>query len=130
EKGRRLGPDDFPRSNWDLRRWLWLPGLGCRGLFRMTFLPHVTALTGVGVGGGSLVYAGTLPVPDDSFFDAPSWRGLADWKAELEPHYQTARRMLGATDNPHVTEADRVLAEVAADLGRSERLRPATVGVY
>ena len=52
EQGRRLGPGDFPRSNWNLKRWLWMPGLGFRGLFRMTFLRHVTALSGVGVGGG------------------------------------------------------------------------------
>src|SRR5215475_13518040 len=38
EKGRRLAADDFPHSNWNLKRWLWLPTLGFRGLFKMTFL--------------------------------------------------------------------------------------------
>jgi cholesterol oxidase len=32
EKGRRFAPEDFPRSNWDLRRWLWLPHFGLRGI--------------------------------------------------------------------------------------------------
>src|SRR5690606_38848474 len=55
EKGRELGPDEFPKSNWNLRRWLWMPRLGWRGLFQMKFFRHVTVLSGVGVGGGSLV---------------------------------------------------------------------------
>jgi cholesterol oxidase len=118
EKGRRLGPDDFPRSNWNLKRWLWLPSLGFRGLFKMTFLRHVTALSGVGVGGGSLVYANTLPIPKDDFFAAPSWARLADWKGELAPHYPTVRRMLGAAENPHTTPADEMIREIGRDLGR------------
>ncbi len=128
EKGRRFAPDDFPKSNWDLKRWLWLPKLGMRGLFQMTFLPHVTALSGVGVGGGSLVYANTLPIPKDSFFDAVSWGGLAKWKEELAPHYLTARRMLGAVENPNSTYPDEVLAQ----LGRERNLEhhPSTVAVY
>ncbi|MEK7706351.1 MAG: GMC family oxidoreductase [Myxococcota bacterium] len=130
EKGRRLGASDFARSNWNLKRWLWLPALGCRGLFKMTFLRHLTALSGVGVGGGSLVYANTLPLPKPSFFDAPSWAHLAAWRAELEPHYATARRMLGTTRNPHVTAPDRVLEEVARDLGRAEFFSPTDVAVF
>ncbi len=92
EKGRRWKPDAFPRTNWDLRRWMWAPSLGCRGIFKMTFLPHLTALSAVGVGGGSLVYANTLPVPRQDFFRAPSWAALADWERELAPHYETAGR--------------------------------------
>ena len=57
EKGRRLQAEDFPATNWNLKRWMWLPSLGFRGLFKMTLLPNITALSGVGVGGGSLVYA-------------------------------------------------------------------------
>lgn len=130
EKGRRLGPADFPRTNWNLRRWLWLPGLGFRGLFKMTFLRHITALSGVGVGGGSLVYANTLPVPPDGFFQTGAWSGLCDWKGELAPHYDTARRMLGATANPYVTYPDEVMQEIARDLGRADQVHPTTVAVY
>jgi cholesterol oxidase len=130
EKGRRLGPADFPKTNWNLKRTFWLPAVGFRGLFKMTFLRHVTALSGVGVGGGSLVYANTLPVPKDDFFAAPSWRTLADWKKELEPHYATALRMLGATRTPIVTPPDEVLREVAREIGREDGYEPTTVAVY
>ncbi|WP_338864829.1 GMC oxidoreductase [Myxococcus stipitatus] len=129
EKGRRLGPAEFPKTNWDLRRWLWMPRLGWRGLFKMTFFRHVTVLSGVGVGGGSLVYANTLPIPKDDFFEASSWGHLAHWKQELSEHYLTARRMLGATVNPLSTVPDQVLAQVGQDIGRSD-FQPTTVAVY
>ena len=41
EKGMRLGAADFPKSNWDLKRWLWLPSMNCFGLFKLTFFRHV-----------------------------------------------------------------------------------------
>ena len=52
EKGKWYKPEDFPKTNWNLRRWLWEPKLACYGIFKMTFLNHITALSGVGVGGG------------------------------------------------------------------------------
>ncbi|MGC3998608.1 MAG: GMC family oxidoreductase [Anaeromyxobacter sp.] len=130
EKGRRWAPEDFPRSNWNLRRWLWMPALGFHGIFKMTFLRHLTALSGVGVGGGSLVYANTLPTPKDAFFQAPTWRELADWKRELAPHYETALRMLGATQNPHLGPADEVIRAIGRDLGREDGFQPVRVAVY
>jgi cholesterol oxidase len=130
EKGRRFQTRDFPDSNWDLRNWMWLPELGLRGIFQMTFLRHVTILHGVGVGGGSLVYANTLPTPKPSFFRASSWAKLADWHKELEPHYATARRMLGATRYEQRTRGDEVLAQIAADMGRAEHHEPTHVGVF
>ncbi len=129
EKGPRLGAQDFPKTNWDLKRWLWMPRLGWRGLFKMTFFRHVTVLSGVGVGGGSLVYANTLPIPKDDFFQARSWGHLSDWKSELAPHYATARRMLGATVNPLRTLPDEVIQQVGKDMGR-EDFQPTTVAIY
>jgi cholesterol oxidase len=130
EKGPRFEPADYPTTNWDLKRWMWRPRLGWRGLFKMTFFRHVTVVSGVGVGGGSLVYANTLPIPTDAFFQAPSWGHLAEWKEELAPHYQTARRMLGATVNPLRTYPDKVLEEIARDTGREDSFGPTTVAVY
>ncbi|HEY6460777.1 MAG TPA: GMC family oxidoreductase [Polyangiaceae bacterium] len=130
EKGRRFGPADFPKTNWELRRWMWMPELGMRGIFKMSFFPHLTVVHGVGYGGGSLVYANTLPVPKDGFFTAASWGALADWKRELTEHYATARRMLGATRNPNVTYVDEVIRDVARDMGREADFHPTDVAVY
>jgi cholesterol oxidase len=130
EKGRRFAPEDFPATNWDLKRWMWMPALGMRGIFQMSFLDHVTILHGVGVGGGSLVYANTLPHPKDRFFTSASWSHLANWKRELAPHYETARRMLGAAPNPFRTRGDEVIEEIAGELGRKEHFHPTDVAVY
>ena len=73
EKGKRYRPHDFAETNWELGRWLWEPALGLKGIFRMSPLEHATVLHGVGVGGGSLGYANTLPVPPRAFFEARSF---------------------------------------------------------
>ena len=130
EKGKRFAPGDFPKTNWDLRRWLWMPELGMRGIFKMTFLEHVTIFSGVGVGGGSLVYANTLPVPKAEFFETGSWAGIRDWQAELSPHYRTAKRMLGATPNPRLAPGDVVLRDIARDMGREDHFAPTDVAVF
>jgi len=130
EQGRRYAAEDFARSTWNLRRWFWRPTLGLRGPFRMTFLRHITALSGVGLGGGSLVYAGVLQRPGDPFFQAPSWGHLADWRNELDAHYDTALRMLGAARVPFDSYADTLLRQVARSRGREADHVPTTVGVH
>lgn len=130
EAGKRMGPDDFPQSNWNVKRWLWAPALGCRGLFQMQFFKHVTVLAGAGYGGGSLTYANTLPIPKRGFFQSPSWGGLADWESELMPHYQTARRMLGAVQTPFLTPPDQLLKEIATERGAADRFESTHVAVY
>ncbi|MCK6681433.1 MAG: GMC family oxidoreductase [Thermoanaerobaculia bacterium] len=130
EKGRRFLAPDFAKTNWNLKRWMWMPHLGCRGIFKMTYLAHVTALSGVGVGGGSLVYANTLPVPKTPFFEAPSWGHLARWERELAPHYETALRMLGANRTPFVTRPDEVIREVGRQIGREDGYEATNVAVF
>jgi len=130
EKGRRFKPEDFPKTNWDLKRWMWNPSLGMKGIFKMSFLKHMTVLHGVGVGGGSLVYANTLPTPKSEFFESGSWAGLADWETELAPHYATAKRMLGATPNPVTTKGDHIMKEIAEDIGREEHFHATEVAVF
>ncbi len=130
EKGKRWKKEDFPKSNWDVPRWMWQPSLGLKGIFQMSFFDHVTIMHGVGVGGGSLVYANTLPLPKDAFFENGSWAGLANWKQDLSRHYATARTMLGAAPNPMITRGDRVLKEIAEDLGRADHFGPTDVAVF
>jgi cholesterol oxidase len=95
----------------------------------MTFFRHVTVLSGVGVGGGSLVYANTLPVPKDDFFQSKSWGHLADWKRELAPFYETAKRMLGATRNPLRSPVDEIIQQVGKEMGR-EDYQATDVAIY
>jgi len=130
EKGKRWKSEEFPETNWKLRKWLWLPMLRFRGIFKMTIMRHVGILSGVGVGGGSLMYANTLPRPRETFFNSGSWSGLADWKTEMEPHYAEAERMLGATENPGLYDSDEVLRSVAAKMGKSALYEPTRVSVF
>ena len=130
EKGRRFAREDFATDNTDLKRWMWAPGFGARGIYQMSFFRHVTILHGVGVGGGSLVYANTLPRPKEAFFRAASWAHLGEWERELGPHYETAKKMLGATPFPGDTPGDRVLAQIADDIGRPEHFHKADVAVF
>jgi cholesterol oxidase len=130
EQGSDYSSGDFAKTTWDLRKWLWMPRLGCRGIMQLRFFRDVTVLAGSGVGGGSLGYACTLPTPKASFFEAPSWAGLADWQRELEPHYATARRMLGVAKVPALFPADRVLLRVAEKRGQAENFSVPEVGIY
>jgi len=131
EAGRRFADEDFAKTSWNLRRYLWAPAFGCYGVQRIHRLPHVMILAGAGVGGGSLNYANTLYEPGPGFFADPQWRGLADWASELAPHYATAKRMLGVVERyPHHGPVERIMAGAAEDLGVGDTFRRAPVGVW
>lgn len=129
EKGRRYRAQDFPPTNWHLRRSIWMPGLGLLGIQALTLLRHVLVLHGVGVGGGSLVYANQLIVPEDAIFAKPEW-GPGDWKSRLAPHFAEARRMLGAVTCPSVGNADHILREVGIELRGEDTFHVNPVGVF
>ncbi|MEU4015699.1 GMC family oxidoreductase [Microbacterium sp. NPDC028030] len=131
EAGRRFEDDDFAKTSWNVRRYLWAPALGCHGVQRIHRLPHVMILAGAGVGGGSLNYANTLYQPGTAFFEDPQWRGIAQWESELVPHYATAKRMLGVVEQyPHTGPVERIMAGAADDLGVGPTFRRAPVGVW
>lgn len=130
EKGKWYKGNDFPKTNWNLKKWLWEPKAKLHGFFKMTFLNHVTVLSGVGVGGGSLTYANTLPVPEKKFFYSGSWSSLCNWEAELKPFYDTAYKMLGVATNPKLFEADLVIKEIAKTIGKESHFEAAKVSVY
>ena len=131
EAGRRFEDADFAKTSWNLRRYLWAPAIGCFGVQRIHKLPHVMVLAGAGVGGGSLNYANTLYEPGPAFFDDRQWQGLADWQAELAPHYATAKRMLGVVaEYPHSGPVEQIMADAANDLGVGATFRRAPVGVW
>jgi cholesterol oxidase len=128
ERGKRFEDKDLPRSSWDLRKYIWLPFLRCFGILQMSLSRGFFVYHGSGVGGGSLVFAGTLMTPAEHFFDSPSWCHLANWREVLRPHYETARRMLGVVPNPRLWPADLALGEVAKDLGFGQTFRPPNWG--
>lgn len=131
ECGRRFRDEDFAETTWDLRRYFWAPWFGLRGIMRMTTFRDIFIVSGNGVGGGSLGYANTLYRARDAFYEHRQWRDLApDWRAELDPHYETAERMLGVTTYDQVGSADALLREYAEEIGVSETFKPTRVGVY
>ena len=130
EKGKRFTREDFPKTNWDLRRWLWMPELSMHGIFKMTFFEHVTIFSGVGVGGGSLVYANTLPVPKVEFFRTGSWAGLATGKPSSP---RITRRRSACSEQPPTRasrQGDEVLRDIARDMGREKDFGPTDVAVF
>lgn len=130
EAGRRYADADFAKTSWDLRKFLWAPRLGMYGIQRIHLLRNVMILAGAGVGGGSLNYANTLYVPPEPFFADRQWSHITDWRAELMPHYEQAQRMLGVVTNPTFTDADRLMKEVADDMGVGDTFVQTPVGVF
>ncbi|MFA5709127.1 FAD-dependent oxidoreductase [Mycolicibacterium sp.] len=130
EAGRRFEDTDFAKTSWNLRKFLWAPKLGCYGIQRIHLLRNVMILAGAGVGGGSLNYANTLYVPPEPFFADQQWAHITDWRAELMPHYEQAKRMFGVVTNPTFTDADRIMKEVADEMGVGETFVPTPVGVF
>ena len=41
EKGKRWNTEDFPKTNWNIRKNLWLPIIRCYGYQMLTQLKHV-----------------------------------------------------------------------------------------
>lgn len=129
EAGRRFNDEDFAKTSWRLNKFLWAPKLGLKGIQRIHVLKDVMVLAGAGVGGGSLVYANTLYVPPDKFFEDQQWGHITNWKEELAPYYEQAKRMLGVRQNPTLTPADEVMKSVAEDMGVGDTFTLTPVGV-
>lgn len=130
ERGKRFEDKDFAKTNWNIFKYLWMPGLRCFGIFQISPFKDVFVFHGNGVGGGSLGYSNVLMRPSDKMFANPAWKHLADWKKVLEPHYAIAEKMLGVQTNPRFWPADSVLQEIALELGQENTFRPTEVGVF
>lgn len=130
EAGRRFTDSDFPKTSWRLSKFLFMPRLGLLGLQRIHFLPDAIILAGAGVGGGSLIYANTLYQPGDKYFRDPLWSHITDWKSELTPFYEQAKRMLGVTENPYFSPSDQAMKDAAIAMGVGETFQMAPLGIY
>ncbi|PJE23397.1 MAG: cholesterol oxidase, partial [Mycobacterium sp.] len=129
EAGRRFRDEDFAKNSWHVRDYLFKPSVGCYGIQRIDVLSDAVVLSGAGVGGGSLVYANTLYEPGDPFYADPRWSGITDWKDELAPWYDQASRMLGVETYPRTTPSDKVMLQIATDLGVADSFHATRVGV-
>ena len=134
EAGRRFADDEFPRRRGGCarscgrRRWAGTASSAspcCAGAARRGARAGRRRASAAG-----LVYANTLYEPLADFYDDPQWRGITDWRAELAPHYDQAKRMLGVT---HLSADDRRGPRDArggrAD-GRRDTFHPTPVGVF
>jgi cholesterol oxidase len=130
EAGRRFADDEFAKTSWDLRRFLWAPAAGCYGIQRIHLLPDVMVLAGAGVGGGSLVWANTSYRPLEPFYTDRQWSHITDWRAELAPHYDQAERVLGVSTYAGWTPHDEVMRSVAEDMGVGHTFHPTPVAVF
>ncbi len=130
EKGKRFRDLDFPKTNWEFWKYLWLPALRLHGILQISFLKGAMVLHGTGVGGGSLGYANVLEVPTQATFATPAWNTPVAWGEVLQPHYETARKMLGVTRNPRLWKADELLQAMAAETGMERTFRATDVGAY
>jgi cholesterol oxidase len=130
ERGKRYREVDLPATNWDLRKYLWLPVLRWFGILQMSLSSGYFVYHSSGVGGGSLVYAAVLMEPEERFFSSASWSHLNDWELALRPHYATAKRMLGVAKNPKLWAADEALRNVAEGLGFGDTFKSTNVGIF
>jgi cholesterol oxidase len=130
EKGKRFEEKDFAKSNWQFWKYLWLPALRAHGILQISILKGLMVLHGAGVGGGSLGYANVLEIPTDETFATPAWNQKMQWGKVLRPHFETAKRMLGATRNPKLWKADEVLRQMADEICMGHTFRATEVGVY
>ena len=130
EAGRRWDAEDLPKTNWNLRKSLWAPRLGFTGPQRISALGKCLVFSGVGVGGGSLIYGNTLYEPLPEFYRDPAWSHITDWQDELAPYYDQAKRMLGVVENPRTGPKDDLLLQVARDRGVADTFHKTQVGVF
>jgi cholesterol oxidase len=130
EKGRRYHSRDFAKTNWNLKKFLWAPWFGLYGIQQITLLKGIMLFHGAGVGGGSLVYANTLMEPSAKVFNSALWPAGSDWAAELAPHFHTARRMLGVTQNKIISEAEALMQKLALEMNCEKTFHLTDVGVY
>lgn len=130
EAGRRWDASSLPTTNWNLRKFLWFPKLGLRGTQRLSLLNHALALSGAGVGGGSLVWGNVCYEPHGVALRDPQWGHITDWEDELAPHFDQARRMLGVQSIPAESASDGVLRSVADHFGVGDTFALTQVAVH
>jgi cholesterol oxidase len=130
ECGRRYRDADYAETTWQLGRFLWAPFVGLKGILRLTPFRDVLVASGSGVGGGSIVYANTLYRAKPEFFKNDQWSALDDWASVLQPHYDTAERMLGVQTVPFESVNQQLIRKMAQHFGTENSFTRAPCAVY
>ena len=130
ERGKRFDSKDFAPSNWNLKRFMWLPQLGLTGPFTLSVTRKINLVHGSAVGGGSLVYGNTHFIPAAEIFNDNAWTEMHDdWHTRLAPYYALAQRMIGVQQNRFFGPADLVLKNVATDMQREDTFKTVYSGL-
>ena len=129
EQGQRFESGDYAKTNWQLRKYLWWPSMKMFGIQKLSFFKSASILSGVGVGGGSLVYANTLFYPKTHFFQNGPWAKLNNWEKELKPFYDEAGFMMGRVKLDRFNYEDEALKKVAIKMKRESSFENVYVGV-
>ena len=130
EKGLRREDKEFPKTNLDIKNYMWQPEIGLKGCIQFSFTSKVAVLHGVGVGGGSQIYANVHLIPDDEVFQSPAWTRIkSDWKDSLMHYYGLAQRMLGSAKNTYTNVADHTLKDIADQMGQGDSFKTVNTGV-
>ncbi|MCP3139580.1 GMC oxidoreductase [Pyxidicoccus xibeiensis] len=119
ERGKKYPPGSFPRSPYDMSRNFWDPAQGKHGLFNLWSFKGLGGVVSAGLGGGSLIYANVLLRKDEKTFVQEDLNngGYEYWpvnREQLDPHYDTVERMMGAQRYPIAHEPYKSTAKTKA----------------
>jgi cholesterol oxidase len=127
ERGKKYPPGTFPRSPRGISQNFWDPSEGLQGMFNLWSFSGIDALVSSGLGGGSLIYANVMIRKDERWFvqeeGAPGHEFWPVNRADLEPHYDRAERMLAVQRYPFANEPyastpkTRAFKQAADELG-------------
>jgi len=131
EQGRRIGRAEIKAGKDSVFKLMWMPAVRLRGYLAQHVFRHVSIVGGVGVGGGSIVWAAVMLEPKAAFYDDPRLEALGlDLKTELAPHLAEAGRMLGVTINPRQTQQDHFLRRTAERMGAAHTFGPVPSAIH
>eukprot|EP01063_Lacrimia_lanifica_P031040 TRINITY_DN5042_c0_g7_i1.p1 TRINITY_DN5042_c0_g7~~TRINITY_DN5042_c0_g7_i1.p1 ORF type:complete len:727 (+),score=280.51 TRINITY_DN5042_c0_g7_i1:78-2258(+) len=115
EQGRRW-VNEAPESDKDAWNTVWNPAWRMTGARQTARLGVVDVVSGVGLGGTSLIHTAHMARPHPAVFKEGSWAGVLG-EEDMGKHFDEAERMLGVGEQPFITQPDFLAAGAAAELG-------------
>jgi cholesterol oxidase len=109
ERGKEWPIGSFPDDPIKLTAAVRNPLMNPLGLYEFLPFSDISIIKGSGLGGTSLVNANVAIVPDEDLFEKSAWPKNIKLAA-LKPHYDAAKKMLGANPHPKAKELLKVKA--------------------